>query len=212
MPDLSVQFYATQDEVADSLKKWVLHYGIQVAAMRFLPFSIALVTDDVSGAVRDADVNRLVLLHGPAVLNVRDKADFEDKNEGGLILDLGRVSESGLAQSWLTCRTDNDDAFVVWKKIARDLRRWTTAGTTAINRQNGATEFDRENRYSPGARGIGISRNADVANRRIEGPHHQAGQPRSGFAALNTVGRSDRENSSTHELRTLLIHDPRHEL
>jgi hypothetical protein len=91
------------------------------------------------------------MLTAPANINCESKADFEDKNRDDLTLDVGRLTEAGLAESWLAARTEDVPALAIWRSIVKDLKSETLAGVTAINRQNGISAYYPADRYSPAA-------------------------------------------------------------
>jgi len=153
MADISIQFWATEREVTEWLKGWIDHKEITLVAMTFEPFSVKQVkSQSIPEVVCDRKVERLCLFASQPKLNARSKWDFENDNHDELVLDVAHLSEEGLRESWLTCRSDNKDALAKWRQIAKDLKSKTTAGVTAINRQNGISGFYKSDRYSEGAK------------------------------------------------------------
>ncbi len=153
MADISIEFHATEQELAEWLVQWCSVGDITLVAMTFEPFSVKEVKlSEILAVLRDHDVRRLCLFASEPTLDVHSKVEFERANDDELVLDVGRVSEEGLGESWLACRSDNTDALAKWRHIAKDLKAKTRAGVTAINRQNGVSAFYKSHRFSQGAK------------------------------------------------------------
>jgi len=151
--DISIEFHATEQELAEWLMQWCRGDGISLVAMTFQPFSVKEVKSaEVPVVLRDPNVRRLCLFASQPKLDIQSKLEFERANDDELVLDVGRVSEEGLRESWLACRSDTPDALAKWRRIVKDLKAKTHAGVTAINRQNGVSAFYKSHRYSQGAK------------------------------------------------------------
>lgn len=152
MPDISIQFYAAEEELSDWITRWAVRHSLHVVAIQFRPFIIKRVqSNEVSDVVRNSEIDRVVLLTAPAYVNCDTKAEFENKNRDDLALDVGRLTEAGLAESWLAARTEDVSALKIWRSIVKDLKSETLAGVTAINRHNGIAAYYPADRYSPAA-------------------------------------------------------------
>jgi hypothetical protein len=152
MADISIQFYATPDELECFVKHWIKSYDIHVTAMRYRPFSIRMVQlKEIGDAVRDQSIRRLVFTKRVPDLGEPTKSDFDKSNPSALILDIGKLADGGLAESCLMCRTLEKDALKTWQEIAKSLKQNTQAGITATNRQNGATVYYSSSRFTVGA-------------------------------------------------------------
>ena len=153
MADISIQFFATDREIRDWLTDWLHLEEIALVAMAFQPFSVEqVVSHEIRSVLCDSKVARLCLLASQPNLDVQSKLEFERDNIDELVLDVGHLSEEGLRESWLACRSENTDAMSKWRQIAKDLKSKTSAGVTAINRQNGVSAFYKSDRYSQGAK------------------------------------------------------------
>lgn len=152
MADISIQFYASPDELERFLSGWIEEYGIHATAMRYRPFSIEkLQAEEVGEAVREKDVRRFYLTQREPDLSGNAKSEFEESNASSLVLDIGKLDSCGLGESWLMCRTDDKDALKTWRQIAKSLREATQEGITATNRSNGVSEYYPGYRFTEGA-------------------------------------------------------------
>lgn len=156
MPDISIQFFATPDELLSFTKEMCGEFGIYLIAMRFPHFEAKLVMDGELDQLfaTSSDYRRLAFTLEPPNLAVKNTLDFGDKNPDYLRLELGKSDDMSLEESWLSCRTENKAAFTVWKKIAKALKDRTFAGITATNRENGKQAEYPKQRYSSGAKAL----------------------------------------------------------
>jgi hypothetical protein len=154
MADISIQFYATTEEFADWITAWVDESEIAVAAIAYQPFSVeAAGPCEIRSFLFDTAVRRICMFPAgiPPNLHARSMSEFHDRNEGMLVLDIGRLSEAGLCESCLACRTADSVTLAKWRRIASDLKKRTKSGVTGINRRNGVAVFYRSCRFSNGA-------------------------------------------------------------
>ncbi|MEZ6073148.1 MAG: hypothetical protein R3C10_23490 [Pirellulales bacterium] len=155
MADIAIQFWATEQAFGEWIKQWIEFDDVVLVAMTFQPFGVKQVDPQaIPRVVGDRTVRRHCFVASPPILDVQYKTDFEDANPDALVLDIGHLSEDGLYESWLACRTDNLDALAKWRQIAKVIKVKTKAGVTAINRQNGISAFYRSFRYSEGAKDL----------------------------------------------------------
>lgn len=152
MADISIQFYASPDELERFVSGWIEEHGIHATAMRYRPFSIEKVqTKEIGEVVREKDVRRFYLTQREPDLRANAKSEFEKCNASSLILDIGKLDDGGLGESWLMCRTDDKDALKTWRQVAKSLKEHTQEGVTATNRSNGVSEYYPSYRFTEGA-------------------------------------------------------------
>jgi hypothetical protein len=121
--------------------------------VKFPPFEACQVDREaIETAFTDDSVERIFLTLRPPVLPAIGMNDFLSRNPDALILDIGRQSESGLKESWLSARTDNKEAISTWRRLAKKLRAMTRTGVTAVNPKTGATARLKDHRFSEGAK------------------------------------------------------------
>ena len=87
MADISIQFWATADELANWLREWLAAKDITLIAMTFQPFSVkSVLPRAVAEVVQDATIPRLYMFLSKEVkLDVTGKPQFESANQDGLI-------------------------------------------------------------------------------------------------------------------------------
>ncbi|NQU21852.1 MAG: hypothetical protein HQ567_11270 [Candidatus Nealsonbacteria bacterium] len=171
MADIEIDFHASTDEIAKWVTEWVQCEGIHLVAMRFHPFGAREVqARDVSEVVTNDDIERVCFLISRPNLEVRSEVDFEDAHSEQLVLDIGRLSDDGLAESGLACRTDVAKALAVWRRIAKSLKAMTKAGVTGINRQNGRTAYYPSHRYTEGAEALEATGTPMLPTTGLRGP------------------------------------------
>ena len=153
MADISVQFHCLPDELILPVFSFVNEVRAHVVAIRLQPFDAVLVAaSDLSKALHDPAVRRIVFTAESPVLGAKAMSAFLDQNPGALMLDLGRRIDAGLKESWLTSRTDNPVLLASWRKLLKQVRFLTRAGAIALNPQTGATSRLKDHRYSVGAK------------------------------------------------------------
>lgn len=153
MPDISIQFHATSEEIAGFVDSVLQETRVIFVAMRFFPFEIMEpAREDLwKLIVNDSKVTRLAFTLQAPSLDVENELEFAEKNRNHLRLEIGKKIEKGLDQSWLVARTDDESALVVWRAIAKRLRAMTMPGVTAVNLITGETVKMRSFRFTTGA-------------------------------------------------------------
>jgi hypothetical protein len=154
MPDISIQFFATPDEIYQFVQEVIENYSVFVVAMRYQPFEARKVDIGELGRYLSpsSDFCRWAFLTENPILPVKHELDFGDQNPDHLRLEVGEFDGASLKESWLSCRTGNKAAFAVWKKIAKRLKEMTFAGITATHQRTGASAEYKSQRYSIGAK------------------------------------------------------------
>jgi hypothetical protein len=154
MADIAVQFHALPAELRQFVKDVVQDFDLHVVAMRFFPFdAIRLTRDDLDCVFADdSPYAELAFTLGPANLPVKSNTDFFDRNPSRLRLDIQRVTEKGLRQTWMSARTDDKKSFAIWSKVRKRLKEMTESGVTVTNPVSGASTHSRSFRYTAGAK------------------------------------------------------------
>lgn len=154
MAKLSSQFYATPAELADFVRGVLRRYRVSAGLVRKHPFRIdpvepgADLTDDAVGIA-----DWVVFAVEPIEGEVTSAKALETTVPDALTLEVGRLDEHGLRQSWLRAMGDNEAAMKLWARVARDLRTITYAGVTAVDPATGVRgPASRTVRCTPGAR------------------------------------------------------------
>jgi hypothetical protein len=148
MSSFAIQFYATLDEIAAFARRWLESKSLHAVAVEYSPFTVSpTVREDVEAHVRRDGVQRLVIAEGPLDCSVQGNNELLDKNEGALILDIGRSGPAGLLESCVSTTKVTQ----AWRKIAADLKQHTSAGMVGVNERTGATARYGAFRYTQGA-------------------------------------------------------------
>lgn len=159
MPDISVQFYATPTELLSFVKEVMSDFKLHAVAMRFQPFEAREVESaDIDSYFSDlSNFHRWAFTIDSPHLPVEHELDHADKNPDHLRLQVGRREPAILEQSWLSCRTENEAVYGIWKKIASKLKKQTIQGITAVNRQTGVSAYYKSFRYTVGAKSLEVA-------------------------------------------------------
>ena len=152
MAGVIIQFHATIDELEQFVGDAISQYGIFATALWFHPFRATVLPQQAVSTIRHSAVRDVAFTTLEPRLDAAHLLDWVDKNEGALMLGIGKISNTGLDESCLSSKTDDQDKLGVWRKVAADLRKRTKAGASAVNRATGATSFLRNHRYSIGAK------------------------------------------------------------
>ena len=150
MSSLSIQFYATTAEVARLAESWIRREGLHAATVEYRPYSATpIVPGDIALQLRTRleRASRLLLAERPVDCSATGNGDLLDKNEGALIVELGRHGSFGLTESHLSTMSVSR----AWRNIAADLKKNTTAGMVGTQQQSGASATYRSLRYTTGA-------------------------------------------------------------
>jgi len=154
MADLSIQFHALPAEAIQFALDVVRDFDVSPLAIRVRPFGAQPIDDpnELGLILQEGGVSRVVFCFGKPSLLALDESGFIKLNPDSLRLDIGKLTEQGLRQSWLSARTENREAMALWKKIAARLRSATNAGAMAINPATGAKCVIKDYRYTANAK------------------------------------------------------------
>jgi len=153
MPDISIQFHATQDELAGFAKDIASEPAVTSVAIYQSPFKAEKCSEDDFGKLlADPNCWRLAFSLKDINLPASGGLNFLDKNPDCLLLDVGHLTNEGLTQSCLSARTESPESLKAWKSIASRLKKMTRAGVIATNKSTGATSLMKSFRYSEGAK------------------------------------------------------------
>lgn len=152
MADVSVELHALEEELLSFIEEIVKEFKLSVCVMSFPPFDVKEIDiSDLRKATSDTKTDRVALTISPPSLPWTTFLKFLDHNPGTMTIDLGRLTEQGLKESWLTARTSNPAVLDTWRRVARKLRSRTKAGAIAINPETGASSKVRTHRFTKGA-------------------------------------------------------------
>jgi hypothetical protein len=153
MADLSIQFHALPEEILPLLASLAEESQAFIMALTFSPFCVERAEPSMLASLLESPrIDRIAFTCGAPVLAVRGMNDFLDKNSDVLLVDIGRLGDSGLRESWVTARTADSASMRRWRHFARRIRAITRTGVAAVNAQTGAMANLREHRFSAGAK------------------------------------------------------------
>jgi hypothetical protein len=156
MASMSTDFYATLEEIVGVVERALGQEQVYAVAIEFSPDGLVpLTTSSVRGELIRDTVRRVVFADSPLLHAARGYNGVLDHTNGALILDIGRLTPSGLVESHLS----STDATKAWRKVFADLKRNTLAGMCCMNEKSGASAAYRTLRYTSGAaalEGLGV--------------------------------------------------------
>lgn len=151
---MSIQFHAQPAELPPVLIAG-LAQSASILAVRYRPFLTSPVRDELqaSAALDDQAVGEFNMVVGdPRTEGATSDDDLLRRHPGALLLQIGRETERGLRESWLTCKEASGEDYARWRHVANSLRKITMAGAIARNPRSGATGQMRNHRHTEGAR------------------------------------------------------------
>ena len=153
MSDISIQFHALPEEILPLLQDFIAKIGPGIVAIRFRPFE-AVTCDPakMDDAFGDESVRRIAFTLTAPVVAAEGMNAFLDKNPDVLLLDIGRRSERGLGESWLSAKGVQPEVARKWGLLVRRLRAITEEGAIAVNPKSGATAKVKGHRFTRGAK------------------------------------------------------------
>jgi len=151
MHKLTVQFYATPEDVVEFLRR-AMRMGLSVTLVTRVPFSLR-------NATNETDIDRDMIIATSQVGISVNPIDgcfnsfeaFSDTYYKCLILDIGMLKSGTLHQSILSAQTESEDDMSRWKAVAAIVKKSTTSGVWVANRNTKDCAFYRTFRYTPGA-------------------------------------------------------------
>jgi len=157
MSSLNLQFHALSVELVDIILAATKNETVHFVILGSAPFFAREVSPD---GLRDEVVSpssgrmatALYLLRDAPDISASTSTQFYDRNPGGIVVDIGARTPAGLKQSRLSTITDNALTLALAKKIAKEVRKYTKSGVTAVNDESGATHLNKSSRYTDGAK------------------------------------------------------------
>lgn len=155
MADVLVQFHATIEELTAFVRAGMEKAPVHMTALRFSPFRATLVgTDALDTTLHDPSVREIAFTLESPNTAAGSTSEFLTFHPSAMRLDIGRLSDRGLAESCLSARTDSKEALEAWRKIARVLKSATEAGVIAVNPSTGAETVMKGHRLTTGAKAL----------------------------------------------------------
>lgn len=155
MKKISIQFHATQEEIAAYISSMRSELGLFETVMVLRPFALK----ETDGALTinalniDGDI-RIILTAQKPSMDASSPNNFYDLNRDTIGLHIGRLTEQGLRESALAFMSDDKEMASIANKVASRLKKLTKAGAISVNPVNGAEANARSHRYTPGAKAL----------------------------------------------------------
>lgn len=151
MSKLSLQFHALPGETLVLVRGLFEDPAVRVVEMSGLPPRFKELQGRGHGLENDDQLRALIFTMSEPVLEAKSLHDFLRLNPSALTLEIGRLSSSGLSESWLAAMTDDKVAMTRWRKIARTIKDAMMSGAVAESPKTGATVPMKEHRFTAGA-------------------------------------------------------------
>lgn len=147
MRKLSIQIHAMPEEVAQLLENLLIDDQVFVTVAEGSPLQFSAFASRSFGSP-PLGAKALLFTLAPPTLGCSSISDFRKLNVDALIFEIGRLTDRGLSESWLSAMTDDSSAMKRWKQAARHLRDLTMTGAVAVNPHNGASAPMKGHRFT----------------------------------------------------------------
>ncbi len=145
MSSISTQFYALENELVDfidSISKTIECYLVNISES---PFKATLFK---SCETLQRPISHVAMFRRePGFLGAATN-DFFKKNPNAIHLFIGSHDAAGLSESWFTVLTEDDDTFILAKKIVTRLKKITKAGVVFKNLETDKEGMVKTYRYT----------------------------------------------------------------
>lgn len=157
MPSMTIQFHALPEELADFIIAGTAGAKVYFALVGGLPFSASVVQASVLRAVLlEASQAKtplsLCVLSAPPALSAKSRLQFYDLNPAHVLIDIGLQTASGLKQSRISSVASDPTVIGLAKAIAKELRKHSHSGVTAVNVELGVSHVNKNLRYTDAAK------------------------------------------------------------
>ena len=149
MGSSSIQFHATPEELRRIINEIKKSSTAQAVLLNSDPFYIIPWSNEPLSTENNLNGVAFVLDQWRPG---NSRYEFLMKNPDALILDMGKLTDKGLEESWLSYKTNQEQAERCWKSIIKILKSQTKAGAIAFNPKTGESSVLKSHRYTQGAR------------------------------------------------------------
>jgi hypothetical protein len=157
MGSISIQFHALRDEINVMVREMSAREGVHLTFMGGSPFHVWTWRGDDQEIV-DPNVSHVAFTLYPVTNGYSSRYDFLMSNSNALILDIGALTSDGLQESWLSCKTDDDESLKKWKSLASIIKKKTLTGAVAFNPISRESSVVKNHRYTIGAQELSKSK------------------------------------------------------
>ena len=150
---MNIQFHCLPEELAEFILTATSNEQAHFVLLGGLPFSAREISKgDLLGTIIYAGGAKsplsLYILMTPPDLSASSRLKFYDLNPDNIVVDIGLHTAQSLKQSALSTKSVNPSTYAIAKKIAKQLRKCTYSGVTAVNIENGAMSLAASFRYT----------------------------------------------------------------
>ncbi len=154
-----MQFHALPSEIAQIIQAAIADLGLNIVIQGGVPFTAKEISLDqmeceISKICNDRFLFSVYLLLNKPIFGASSGLKFIDANPRGIFINIGSLTDLGLKQSALSVLDGYPEEYEIAKKIGKHLRRVTTPGVTAINSEKNIMRFNKNHRYTAGAKAL----------------------------------------------------------
>lgn len=156
-----IQFHATPSEIVNVLAQFRAKVACNVAVARTSIEDVTLYNRDevidwlnISELARDASRGVRVYLSESKLTCPSSSRYFLDFNMGSTIVNIGKMTDSSLQETSISCKSENPDDLEFTKKAINLFRKITKTGAYAFKPGEDGELFYKNHRYSQGAKDL----------------------------------------------------------
>ena len=155
MKSIGIQFHATSEEIAQIITNAIDKFSLFFEGVIINPFSIKkIILKDMINIFHEIEPElhlKIYLSLNPINTNCKDESEFIKNNFSLISFEIGRQLNGFLEESFFSTIPKDEHTLRTAELIAKDIKKKTKAGVTAINPNTGAKAYIRTNRYTQGA-------------------------------------------------------------
>lgn len=150
MTGVSVQFHALPTEIPNLIAGLISDDNIFVTSAagnppQFVPHK------SLDSFVGVEGVRALFFTIEAPRLQARSLYEFRVTNPESLVLEIGRLTDEGLEESWLSSSAENKSTLKLWRRASKSLRAGMLSGAEAVNNSNGTIAPIKWHSFTKGA-------------------------------------------------------------
>jgi hypothetical protein len=157
-----LEFFATSDEVAQWVSRWISEHRLSSLLVRRRPFAIVENFDRENFDRNDTELIKALLLQFDELLlgleplegAAKTATEVAALNPDRLEVHLPRLTDEGLRAGGIGSVSRDSKTLKTWRSIAKDVLDNTTSGMWMVNLSIPAKRLYPDLRYSPGAAAV----------------------------------------------------------
>ena len=152
MKRMSIQFHATPKEIITFVETAIKKLAPEAALLALRPFACSRLPNSSAGeaiAVALGETRlRVVFANAPIDCTAKTLNGFLDDNPDVVLLDIGRLSASGLEESCLSIQSNSAGYLKLAQQLGKILKQVTNVGAIAVNPETGEKAKLRSHRFT----------------------------------------------------------------